>query len=85
MKRYLARTLPRPEEAITLTLKDQAQMEDYSLAWQYDKEEGLPVPPVWEWRRRVEAYAKAKGFTPTFTVQENSDLSKTIRWSERSH
>ena len=82
-RRYRLRTMTVPERAYYLSAQEAEQMEEWGRAWMYDREDPARQPPVHDWEARVRKYAKAQGFHPSFTVQEDHQAgpgAKIIRW-----
>lgn len=59
-RRYLNRTLNRPQESWTVTKAEAQDVADYEYAWERGDQD-RPIPPVLEWRAQVQRWAKARG------------------------
>ena len=80
-RRYILRTLTRPEPSYVVTCREKALLDRWEAAFYRNNADPEERPGLWDWRARVERYAKAKGFRVSFTVEERpDDLSTVLRW-----
>lgn len=65
IRRYLNRTLTRPEPEYHLTDAEARQVADYNDRWfKDDLYDDLALPGVFAWRNDVTRWAKAQGLDP---------------------
>lgn len=83
-RRYLRRTLTRPESSYTVTEKERGELVAWDEAFIRNLEQG-PAPAAYQWMAAVKKYAEVKGIRTRFTVRDNLDGSSTVRWEEERH